>query len=482
MKILRPTPPTMSLVNVFVTSPDTHSERRFVRTITINELKGRLESIVGIPSQNQKIVMDGVWLTNPAATLVEAGVRELSEVIVSDLTDVNNERAGEFTDVSRVEKYDMTDEEYLNRGDTVLAYKKANEIGRFSKAAAEAEKEQVPSDIKVGDRCRILPATLDEIIKLGHVRFIGKVGFQYGIWIGVELDEPVGKNDGSVQCVRYFETKPKHGSFVKSDRIEIGEFEEEELLSDLEEIVFIGIVHNTTYIPFNFLSASIARLGQQPIRAAVGARQYSQKPSAPAPAEKASSIIDSLPGNSLVSKTGSVVLGSGLTAAAISSELYVVNEESLLAIGSLILFAYIAKIAREPYNSWASTQIEKMKSVLNTSRKAHTDAVQSRIDNVGELKDVVNLTKSLFALSKDTANTESKVFELTQQNAVNTEVKSVLDSWVRFESQQREKEQALLSETVINNVNKQISDEKFQKDTVAQAVADIEQLVKEKKI
>lgn len=82
MKILRPTPPTMSLVNVFVTSPDTHSERRFVRTITINELKGRLESIVGIPSQNQKIVMDGVWLTNPAATLVEAGVRELSEVIV----------------------------------------------------------------------------------------------------------------------------------------------------------------------------------------------------------------------------------------------------------------------------------------------------------------------------------------------------------------------------------------------------------------
>ena len=220
-------------------------------------------------------------------------------------------------------------------------------------------------------------------------------------------------------------------------------------------------------------------MGQQPIRAAVGARQYSQKP---APAEKASSIIDALPGNSVVSKTGSVVLGSGLTAAAISSELYVVNEESLLALGSVILFAYIAKIAREPYNSWASSQIEKMKNVLNTSRQSHTDAVQSRINNVGELKDVVNLTKSLFALSKDTANTESKVFELTQQNAVNAEVKSVLDSWVRFESQQRESEQAQLTETVINNVTKQINDDKFQKDTLAQAVADIEQLVKDKKI
>lgn len=72
----------MSLVNVFITSPDTHSERRFVRSITINELKARLEPIVGIPSQNQKLVMDGLWLTNPAATLVEAGVKELSTILV----------------------------------------------------------------------------------------------------------------------------------------------------------------------------------------------------------------------------------------------------------------------------------------------------------------------------------------------------------------------------------------------------------------
>lgn len=41
-----------------------------------------------------------------------------------------------------------------------------------------------------------------------------------------------------------------------------------------------------------------------------------------------------------------------------------------------------------------------MKNTLNASRKQHTDAVQSRIDSVGELKDVVDVTKSLFALSK----------------------------------------------------------------------------------
>lgn len=90
----------------------------------------------------------------------------------------------------------MTDEEYKNRSDTVLAYKKANEIGRFSKAAAEAEKEPLPEHIKVNDRCKIHPSTTGEIERLGHVRYVGKTSFSPGNWIGVELDEPVGKNDG----------------------------------------------------------------------------------------------------------------------------------------------------------------------------------------------------------------------------------------------------------------------------------------------
>lgn len=40
----------------------------------------------------------------------------------------------------------------------------------------------------------------------------------------------------SIQGQRYFECKQKYGSFVKPDRVEIGEFEDEELLSDLEEM------------------------------------------------------------------------------------------------------------------------------------------------------------------------------------------------------------------------------------------------------
>lgn len=43
----------------------------------------------------------------------------------------------------------------------------------------------------------------------------------------------------------------------------------------------------------------------------------------PTPDEKASSIINSVPGSSLWTKTGGVVLGTAVTAAAVSTELYV---------------------------------------------------------------------------------------------------------------------------------------------------------------
>merc|ERR1719277_15322 len=35
----------------------------------------------------------------------------------------------------------------------------------------------------------------------------------------MELDEPIGKNDGEVQGKRYFTCKPKHGLFVKEEKI-----------------------------------------------------------------------------------------------------------------------------------------------------------------------------------------------------------------------------------------------------------------------
>ena len=53
----------------------------------------------------------------------------------------------------------------------------------------------------------------------GVVRFVGTTSFQAGKWFGVELDEPNGKNDGSVQGVRYFNCRPGYGVFVRQTLI-----------------------------------------------------------------------------------------------------------------------------------------------------------------------------------------------------------------------------------------------------------------------
>ncbi|KAI3637301.1 hypothetical protein MIR68_004626 [Amoeboaphelidium protococcarum] len=53
----------------------------------------------------------------------------------------------------------------------------------------------------------------------GIIRFIGKTQFKAGVWVGIELESASGKNDGSVQGVRYFNCTDGHGLFVSYERI-----------------------------------------------------------------------------------------------------------------------------------------------------------------------------------------------------------------------------------------------------------------------
>jgi F-type H+-transporting ATPase subunit b len=118
------------------------------------------------------------------------------------------------------------------------------------------------------------------------------------------------------------------------------------------------------------------------------------------PKQKAQSILDSLPGNSLVSKTAILSATAGLSIAAISNELYVMNEETVAAFCLLSVFTAVAKYGGPAYKEWAEAQVQKHKDILNAARADHTNAVKQRMENVKELSGVVDLTKQLFEVSK----------------------------------------------------------------------------------
>lgn len=57
------------------------------------------------------------------------------------------------------------------------------------------------------------------ISRRGVVRFAGVTSFAEGWWLGVELPEATGKNDGSIQGVNYFHCKPQHGLFIRLGKV-----------------------------------------------------------------------------------------------------------------------------------------------------------------------------------------------------------------------------------------------------------------------
>ncbi|KAK7035364.1 hypothetical protein VNI00_011895 [Paramarasmius palmivorus] len=64
-----------------------------------------------------------------------------------------------------------------------------------------------------------LGSIIDLPIGRGVVRFSGPTQFKPGKWIGVELKEPNGKNDGSIDGVQYFSCRMGYGVFVRGSQV-----------------------------------------------------------------------------------------------------------------------------------------------------------------------------------------------------------------------------------------------------------------------
>jgi F-type H+-transporting ATPase subunit b len=125
-------------------------------------------------------------------------------------------------------------------------------------------------------------------------------------------------------------------------------------------------------------------------------------------------------------------------------------------------------------NNYSLSLLQRIKNVLYKARNDHKSAVTERIEQAGQMKDIVDVTKNLFALSRETAKLEAEAFELKQQVAVASEVKATLDSWVRYEATVREREQKQLAAYLIEKIQKDLEDPKIQQQILDQAVVDVQ--------
>ncbi|XP_062860489.1 tubulin-folding cofactor B [Trichomycterus rosablanca] len=232
------TNPTVS-VRLTSTVSSFEANRRFNRGITIADFKSKLELITGCPMASMELQLFSAsdkFLQNLDSNEALLGSYPVDDDCRIHVIDRYGTMTGAFSDLSKVEKYEISEVAYEKRSDSLRNFKKNMKVGRFNEEnvakqdemiAQKEENEKVAlASITVGNRCEVKAA--GQPTKIGTVMFVGTTDFKPGYWVGVKYDEPLGKNDGSVNGKRYFECEPKYGVFVKPTTVTVGDYPEED--------------------------------------------------------------------------------------------------------------------------------------------------------------------------------------------------------------------------------------------------------------
>lgn len=210
-------------------------ELRLDVRMRVSELKTKLYTQCGTsPRSMQVLLREGAngrviaELADENAALSFYEVRSGHTIHVVDTDPHSLSAHGGLENVENVQKYKISEEAYNKRENTYRKYRdekqKTDPTWTATRGMAPHPldvNESIEPCIKVGERAEIAPGG-----RRGEVMFVGSKleGLPAGWWIGVRYDEPVGKNDGSVKGVRYFQATKGFGGFVRPSRVTTGDF------------------------------------------------------------------------------------------------------------------------------------------------------------------------------------------------------------------------------------------------------------------
>ncbi|ODV85056.1 hypothetical protein CANARDRAFT_28776 [[Candida] arabinofermentans NRRL YB-2248] len=235
----------MEDINVYITSDLTSSERRISPNWSLSTFKNKLHQITGIPPIDQKL-----WLYKTKDTSERSQMRSIHDDSLTQLYEFhiipytrihientnleNEELLGIDNDLDNSDvKFDISESEYDSLPNTVKKWKQENKLGRFDPEFQKKKTEQLQNNLKlastlnIGDRCKInTNSDSDSPLRIGTIKYVGRIPEidDENVWVGVQLDEPTGKNNGSVKGTQYFKCLNNYGVFVKPMSIEVGEF------------------------------------------------------------------------------------------------------------------------------------------------------------------------------------------------------------------------------------------------------------------
>ncbi|XP_037942691.1 tubulin-folding cofactor B-like [Teleopsis dalmanni] len=214
-------------------------ETKFAKSLNVAELKKKLEVITGGNANTMEIELYNgnnlICKINDNATIIG------SLPIVSGMR-LHVIDSFVLIEPEAVEKFELSEDQYEKKTDTVRNFLKQNRLGKYNedelreKEKRQKEQEKLERDriesCKIGLRCQV--QVKGNPTRIGTIRYNGSIEGKKGTFIGVEYDEPLGKNNGSINGKRYFQCKENYGGFVAPISVEVGDFPPDDINLDDE--------------------------------------------------------------------------------------------------------------------------------------------------------------------------------------------------------------------------------------------------------